>query len=162
MAIFMEFDGGGIAGDATAESHPKWITMGSVQWGIGRGISTPTGSAENREASTCSVSEIVLTGQLDSATGPLWNELLKNTDGKDVTIDFTSTSGGADNTFMYVKLTNTLVSGMSFSSGGDRPSISLSLNFTKIETKYLEQAFTGTDASGGSVITYDLALSKAT
>ncbi|MBX3503511.1 MAG: type VI secretion system tube protein Hcp [Alphaproteobacteria bacterium] len=162
MAIYMEYDGGGVAGDSTAESHTNWITLQSCQWGIGRGISTPVGSAENREASTCNVSEIVVTKMLDSASGPLWQELVKNTDGKDVTIDFTSTSGGADNTFMYIKLTNTLVSGMSFSSGGDRPHESLSLNFTKIETKYLEQAFTGTDATGGSVITYDLALSKAT
>jgi type VI secretion system secreted protein Hcp len=160
MAIFMEYQG--IPGDSTAASHTAWITLNSVQFGVGRGISTPVGSAENREASTCSVSEITVTKLLDAGSGPLWQELVKNTDGKDVTIDFTSTSGGADNTFMYVKLTNTLVSGMSFSSGGDRPSESVSLNFTKIETKYLEQAFTGTDATGGSVITYDLALSKAT
>ena len=160
MAIYMEYQG--VPGDATAESHTAWITLSSCQWGIGRGISTPVGSAENREASTCSVSEITVTKMLDAASGPLWQELVKNTDGKDVTIDFTSTSAGADNTFMYIKLTNTLVSGMSFSSGGDRPMESVSLNFTKIETKYLEQALTGTDATGGSVITYDLALSKAT
>ena len=162
MAIFMEYDGGGIKGDATAESHTDWITLTSCQFGVGRGISTPTGSAENREATTCSVSEIVVTKMMDAASGPLWQELVKNTTGKDVTIDFTSTSGGADNTFMYVKLTNTLVSSMSFSSGGDRPSESIALNFTKIETKYMEQAKEGTDASGGAVVTYDLALSKAT
>lgn len=162
MAIFMEYDGGGIKGDATAESHTDWITLQSFQFGVGRGIASPVGSAENREASTASVSEIVVTKSMDAASGPLWQELVKNTTGKPVTIDFTSTSGGADNTFMYVKLENTLVSGMSFSSGGDRPSESLSLNFTKIETKYMVQAKEGTDATGGSAITYDIALSKAT
>jgi type VI secretion system secreted protein Hcp len=151
-----------IPGDATAESHTKWITLSSCQWGIGRGISTPVGSAENREASSCSVSEVTVTKEMDSASGKLWQELVKNTDGKDVQIDFTSTAGGGDNTFMYIKLTNTLVSGMSLSSGGDRPTESVSLNFTKIETKYMEQALDGTEASGGSAITYDLALSKAT
>ena len=129
----------------------------SAQFGMPRHLHADR-RADNREASTCSVSEITVTKMLDAASGPLWNELVKNTDGKDVTIDFTSTSAGADNTFMYVKLTNTLVSGMSFSSGGDRPSESVSLNFTKIETKYLEQAFSGTSATGGSVITYDTAV----
>lgn len=162
MAIYMEYDGGNIKGDATADSHKDWITLNSCQFGIGRGISTPVGSAENREASTASVSEITVTKSMDAASGPLWQELVKNTSGKDVTIDFTSTSGGADNTFMYVKLTNTLVSGMSFSSAGDRPSESLSLNFTKIETKFMEQKQGGTDATGGAVVTFDLALSKAT
>ena len=162
MAIFMEYDGGGIKGDATAESHTDWITLQSCQFGVGRGIATPTGSAENREASTASVSEVTVTKSMDAASGPLWQELVKNTSGKDVTIDFTSTSAGGDNTYMYMKLTNTLVSGMSFSSGGDRPMESLSMNFTKIETKYMVQAKEGTDATGGSVVTFDIALSKAT
>lgn len=162
MAIFMEYDGGGVAGDATAESHTGWITLTTCQFGVGRGISTPVGSAENREASTCNVSEIVVSKEMDAASGPLWQELVKNTTGKDVTIDFTSTSGGADNTYMYVKLTNTLVSSMSFSSGGDRPQESVALNFTKIETKFMDQAKGGTDATGGAVVTYDIALSKAT
>lgn len=160
MAIYMEYDGGGITGDATADSHTNWITLSSCQFGVGRGISTPVGSAENREASTVSVSEVVITKEMDSASGPLWQELVKNTNGKDVTIDFTSTSAGGDNTFMFVKLTNTLVASMSFSSGGDRPQESLSLNFTKVEVKYMEQAVGGTDATGGSGVTYDLALSK--
>jgi len=160
MAIYMKY--ADIEGDTTAKSHEQWITLQSCQFGVGRGISTPVGSSHNREASTCSVSEIVVTKMLDAASGPLWQELVKNTSGKDVTIDFTSTSGGADNTYMFVKLTNTLISGMSFSSGGDRPSESVSLNFTKIETKYLEQDQAGTDATGGSAVTYDLALAKAT
>lgn len=158
MAIFMEYEG--VKGDATAESHVDWITLNSCQFGVGRGISTPVGSAENREASSVSVSEITVSKVMDIASGPLWQELVKNTNGKDVTIDFTSTAAGGDNTFMFVKLTNTLVSGMSFSSGGDRPSESVSLNFTKVEIKYMEQAVGGTEATGGSGVTYDLALSK--
>jgi type VI secretion system secreted protein Hcp len=160
MAIFMEYDGGSIKGDATADSHLDWVSLTSCQFGVGRGISTPVGSAKNREASTASVSEIVVTKPMDAASGPLWRELVANTSGKPVTIDFTSTSGGADNTYMYIKLENTLVSGMSFSSGGDRPLESLSLNFTKIETKYMVQAQSGTGATGGSAVTFDIAKSK--
>lgn len=160
MAIYMEYDGGAVKGDATAESHTDWITLTSAQFGVGRGITTQVGSSENREASSVSVSEIVVTKVMDAASGPLWQELVKNTDGKPVTIDWTSTAAGGDNVYMFVKMENTLVSGMSFSSGGDRPSESVSLNFTKIEVKYKEQAVGGTEATGGSGVTYDLALSK--
>ena len=158
MAIYMEFEG--IKGDTTAESHTDWITVHSAQFGVGRGISTPVGAADNREASTCSVSEFVVTKTMDIASGPIWAELVKNTDGKNITIEFVSTSGGATNKYMYFKMENALVSGMSFSTSGDRPTESVTLNFTKIESKFEKQDKTGTVASGGSGVTYDLALAK--
>lgn len=158
MAIYMEYQG--ITGDATASGHEQWITLSSCQFGVGRGIHTPVGSAENREASNCTVSEVVISKPMDSASGPLWQELVKNTTGKDVKIDWTSTSAGAENIYMFCKLTNTLVASMSFSSGGDRPQESVSLNFTQVEIKYMEQAVGGTEATGGSGITYDLAQAK--
>ena len=63
---------------------------------------------------------------------------------------------------MYVKLTNTLVSGMSFSSGGDRPMEAVSMNFTKIESTFHNQAVEGTEASTPFTVTYDLATAVAT
>lgn len=155
MAIYMNWDG--VKGDATSAGHKDWIVLSSVQWGVGRGISQRTGSMEGREAGVPSVSEIVVTKEMDAASGPAWQQALIGQEGKTVRIDFVSTSKGSENIFMFMELTNTLCSGHSFSSGGGRPSESVSLNCTKIEVKYMEQGSTGSNATGGSGIIYNIA-----
>jgi len=67
--IYMNYND--IPGDATAEGHEKWIELNSCQWGVGRGISSPTGGSADRESSAPSVSEIVVTKATDvSSTKP--------------------------------------------------------------------------------------------
>lgn len=142
MAIYMEIDG--IKGDATQDNHADWINVNSFQFGVGRGISTPVGGAQNREASEPSISEITVTKQLDSASTLLFQEATVTTEGKKITIDFCRTDKGGT-PYLQVILTNTLISGYSISSGGDTPSESLSLNFTKIEINE-----TGPNAKNGA------------
>lgn len=156
MPIYMSYDG--VPGDVTAQGHSKWIDINSFQWGVGRGISTPTGSSENREASAPSVSEIVVTKPLDSATIGLLTEAYIG-EGKTVKIDFCTTQKDEMKTYLTFELTNTMISGHSFSSGGDRPSESISLNFTKIMTKVITQGEAGANDKTPS-ITYNLGLAK--
>jgi len=135
MAIYLHYEG--IEGQATHQEHSKWIDIGSVQWGIGRGISTPTGSTANREASEPSISEITITKTMDNSSPKIFTESATGRKGKTVKIHFVST-GSPGETYVEYTLTNTLISGYSISSGGDRPTESLSLNFTKIEFLYKE------------------------
>src|SRR6185312_2565050 len=109
--------------------HEKWIEVNSFQWGVGRGISSPTGGSSDREASAPSVSEIVVTKPTDASSVALLTEALQG-EGQPVTIDFTKTDKGNLTTFLTYTLTNTMVSGLSLSSGGDRPQESVSFNFT--------------------------------
>jgi type VI secretion system secreted protein Hcp len=160
MAIYMKY--AAINGNATAQSHEQWITCGSIQWGGGRAIGTPTGSAKNREASMVSISEVVITKSQDNASPELLKRSYVGTDGEDVTIHLTTTSNEGVNTIMELLLTNTLVSGFSCSTGGDRPMESVSLNFTKIESTFHNQALEGTEASTPFKVTYDLATAVAT
>lgn len=134
MAIYLKYDG--IDGDATQEQHKKWFDIQSLQWGVGRGIMTTTGSAQNREASEPSVSEVTVTMTMDRASTKLFEQACVGADGKLVTIDLCAT-GDPGPLYLQYKLDQTLVSGYSVSSGGDRPSISVSLNFSKIEMKYI-------------------------
>ncbi|MGE0423506.1 MAG: Hcp family type VI secretion system effector [Reyranellaceae bacterium] len=160
MAIYMKY--ASINGSATAQSHEQWITCGSIQWGGGRAIGTPTGSAKNREASMVSISEVVITKNQDDSSPELLKRAYVGEDGEEVTIDLTTTSNEGVNTIMQLILTNTLVSGFSCSSGGDRPMESVSLNFTKIESTFHNQALEGTEASTPFKVTYDLATAVAT
>jgi type VI secretion system secreted protein Hcp len=136
MPIFMKYDG--IEGDVTTAGHEKWIEVHSFQWGTGRGITNSAGSGADREGSTPSISEISVTKETDSATPNLLRASLglKPADeGKTVNIDFCKTDTSKPEPYMQLTLSNCLVSGWSINSEGDRPSESLSLNFTKVEFK---------------------------
>jgi type VI secretion system secreted protein Hcp len=155
MAIYMKY--ADVNGSSTAQSHEQWITLDSIQWGGGRGIGTPTGSAKNREASMVSISEVVVTKQQDNASPQLATKAFIGTDGEDVTLHLTTTSDQGVNTILELVLTDTLISGFSISSGGDRPTESISLNFTKIQSTFYNQAIDSTEAATPFPVTYNLA-----
>ncbi len=157
MAIFLKY--GSIKGETTQLTHKDWIEVNSFQFGVGRGISSGVGGGSKREASAPSVSEITLTKTMDIASPLLLKEAIG---GKavEVKIELTQTdNSGKHVSFQKYILTNTLISGYSISSGGDRPSESLSLNFTKIDSEYLDIDDKFASKTTGHVI-YDIAESK--
>jgi type VI secretion system secreted protein Hcp len=162
MAAYLKY-GTTIKGESIAEGHKGsdgWIEVGSVQWGCGRGISSPVGGSGKREASAPNISEIVVTKMMDSTSPLLAQEALI---GKAAAseIHLVETGDAKLETFLTIKLTNTLISGYSFSSGGERPSESISLNFTKIEVIY--QGFDDqhkVDTTKKQTFIYDLATAK--
>jgi len=156
MPIYIKY--GDIKGDVTAEGHENWIEVNSFQWGVGRGISSPTGASADRESSAPSISEITVTKAQDVATTNILDAALQG-EGVEVKIDFCKTDKGKLETYMTYTLTNTLISGHSISSGGDRPSESLSLNFTKVEYKLMKMDAANKSADSAGVI-YDRASPK--
>jgi type VI secretion system secreted protein Hcp len=156
MAAYLKYDAIK-TGESKAAGHlgsGGWIEIGSVQLGVGRGISTPVGSSSKREASAPSVSEVTITKLTDSTSPLFFQEALigKATTAK---IDLVETGADQLNTFLEITLTNAMISGYSASSGGARPSESISINFTKIEYKYTpydDQHKAGTPVP----VTYDL------
>lgn len=132
MPIYLKIPG--IEGEVTADGHQKWIECHSLSWGVGRGIHTPTGSAQSRESSAPSVSEVTIAKMADKSTAKLFQEACIGK-AKDVEIHLCQT-GDKLETYLEYKLTDALISGFSSSSGGDKPSESLSFNFTKIQLKY--------------------------
>src|SRR5262245_45509981 len=156
MPIYVKY--ASIDGDVTATGHEKWIEVNSFQWGVGRGISSPVGASADRESSAPSVSEIVVTKPTDVATIKILDEALHG-EGQDVTIDFCKTDKGQLNVFLSYTLNNTMISGYSASSGGDRPQESLSFNFTKISCRDVSLGSKNEDGSPETV-TYDVGQAK--
>jgi type VI secretion system secreted protein Hcp len=157
MAIFLKY--GSIIGETTQKTHEKWIEIQSMQFGVGRGISSGVGGGSKREATAPSVSEITLTKTMDIASNLLLKEALggKAVEAK---IELTQTdNSGKHVSYLKYILTNTLISGYSISSGGDRPSESISLNFTKIDSEYLNIDDKFASKTTGHVI-YDIAVSE--
>ena len=159
MAIYVKYTSPNITGDVTTQGFAGQFEVQSFQFGIGRGVGTATGAAGNREASTPSVSEITLTKMYDQASGDLLKEAYSGAGKAGAVISFVRTDSGGGVTYLQYTLTNVMLSGYSISSGGDRPSESISLNFTKIETKFTPQKDDGTPGTSATV-TYDLGLQK--
>ncbi|MFN6998615.1 type VI secretion system tube protein Hcp [Elioraea tepidiphila] len=156
MAIYMHYEG--IEGNVTAKGYEKWIEVNSFQFGSGRGITTPTGRAANRESSAPSISEVVVTKTMDKASPMLFQEGLVGMDGKVVKVVITRTGKEMEELCAY-KFEDVLVSGYSVSTGGDAPSESLSLNFVKFEYNYKGSDAAG--AKGGPVkVAYDIGAAK--
>jgi type VI secretion system secreted protein Hcp len=156
MAIYMNFTG--IPGDVTETKHSTWIELGSCQFGVGRGISSTVGSSSERESTAPSISEITVTKENDIASGKLMQEALSG-HGQTVQIDFTRTFKDSQEIYLTIILTNTIISGYSHSSSGERPIETISLNFTKIQYTTNQMKPDGTQGDPDHVI-YDLATAK--
>ena len=133
MSIYMKIDG--INGKVTAKGHEQWIDVSSMQWGVGRAISSAVGTSADREASKPSISEVSVTKLMDESSPMIFTEACVGK-GKLVTIDLCTVGTDQINTYMSYELEECMISGYSVSSGGDRPSESISLSFTKMTMKF--------------------------
>ena len=135
MPIYMKYPNAN--GDVKATGYENYIECSSFQYGVGRTIPAPTvGAGADRETDKAHVSEIILTKTMDGATPALYQESLKGK-GKEVLIAFVE--GTESRLYTKYTLTNTLISSYTMSSGGERPSESLSLNFTEIMTEFFQR-----------------------
>jgi len=133
MSIYVNIDG--IKGKVTAKGHEDWIDVSSMQWGVGRAISSAVGTSADREASKPSISEVTITKLMDESSPMIFTEACVGK-GKKVLIDLCTVGTDQINTYMSYELEECMISGYSVSSGGDRPSESISLSFTKMTMKF--------------------------
>jgi type VI secretion system secreted protein Hcp len=150
-AIYVKIEG--LKGDVTSPpEYAEWIECTSLNWGVGRAISSSVGTSSDREASNPSISEVTVTKEFDSTSVPLFVEAAVGK-GRKVEIHFVNS--GADKSIAYYEMTlsDALISSFSQSSNGEEPSESVSINFTKIE---LKQTTGKTTSVGG----YDLSTGK--
>jgi type VI secretion system secreted protein Hcp len=154
MAIYMQY--GKIDGEVTTKPFEKFVELNSVQWGANRQISQPLGGGvSKRESSDVSITEVVITKDMDSTSPKFFGEVTVGKMDNDCKIVITrNKAGGETEAFCEYTLKNCAVSTYSVSSGGDRPSESLSINFTNIENKYT--AFDVKGTAKPTVFGYDL------
>lgn len=148
MAIYVKY--GNIKGDATHHAHKGsdgWWHAHSCNYSVSRGISTPTGSTQDRIPSHAHISEIVVTKTQNTASAAFFKEATVG-EGVPCTIHFVQDGAQHGETYMELTLSQAMIAHWAQHSGGDRPTESLSFNFTKLEVKTNEY-----DAKGKSVTT---------
>lgn len=155
MTIFCKYDGA--KGGATKTGFTDAILLNSVQWGAGRSITLKPGMTNEREGSNPSLSEVSITKEMDASSPKLFMFCCGlDAKGKNVSLHWLR-SGGEE--YLTITLSDTMVSGYTMTSSGDRPLESISLNYTKIEYKY-SPSQEGNDAGGPDVAFYDMTVDE--
>jgi type VI secretion system secreted protein Hcp len=143
MPIYMKY--GDIVGDVSETNHENWIELTSFSWGVARTASNAPGSSTGRALSAPRVSDVQVAKDEDVATIPMFRASLLGTPCA-VTIDFARTGSDGLQAYYTVKLEQAVVTSFAQSSGGDRPSEAITINFTKVTVSGSQM-----DADGSSI-----------
>lgn len=120
----------GIKGEATAEAFKDMITVLSMEWGSHREITSYTGTAMDREASSTRLNDIVITKLQDSASADLFKEA---TIGKGEKAVFHITKQGDEiEEILKIELTDAMISSYQMSVSGDRPIETIVISYTEL------------------------------
>jgi len=144
-----------IKGECTIKGFEGQINAESLQFGVGRGVSSPSGGAGKREVSEPSMSELVLTRTADLASAELFFQSCGGQTLELATISILQVESGEPKAFLIIELTDPLVTSYNASSGGENPTESISLNYTKIS--YAFNSFDGKKVTSGTPKKWDLA-----
>ena len=157
--ILLKFDPE-LKGDSKVEKHEGWISIDSLQWGVGRGIST-SGAGADRDTSNPSFSEVSISKNMDVASAQIMLEAACGKAFKTATLHFIQTGGkeAKGQHYLEIILDHPILSSYGMSSGGDRPNESVSINYNGIKMQY-DQLTDGKVVAKGEPKGYDLKVNK--
>jgi type VI secretion system secreted protein Hcp len=135
-AIYLKIEGPEIQGEVTAVNYDKQIEVLSFQQAIS--VLTTNVPGGPPQAGPPKAGDISITKYLDRSSPTLFLQCNQGEPIAKMTFSFV-TSSPAPVRYYQVYLEQVLISGISQSSGGDRPAESLSLTFTRIRWSYWPQ-----------------------
>ena len=157
-ALFLDIPD--IKGQSTVKGFEDKIELLSYSHGVAMQI-TASPSATERTAGKPNHQDLTISKYMDLSTCPLVAACNAGTNLKTVTLTIGRNDAGTVLPMVVYTLDNTIVSSVSHSGGGgDRPTETVTLNYTKIKWDYTEQkADTGKKGNNGAV--WDLATNVA-
>jgi type VI secretion system secreted protein Hcp len=147
-----------IKGSSLVDGHSNWINVDTMQLGVGRSVSMSSGGSGKREVSSPNVSEVVFTRNSDMASPELFFQACGGVSLEECEIHLIQIVENAPKVYGTILLTDPLVTSYSMSSGGDNPTESFALNFTKISYQY--DTFDGKKVTTGTPKKWDLSVNK--
>jgi type VI secretion system secreted protein Hcp len=128
----------GISGESTTSSHKEWIEIQSFSWGASNS-GMQFGSVG---AGKVDITELSLSKRLDASSPALF---LRTASGQPLGTVVFQMVRPETGVFYEIKMQNVIVTSVmtSGATGEDRPSESISLNFSKIEVGYAAMSSTG-------------------
>jgi len=146
--MFLKMDG--VEGESTDKTHGKEIDVLSWSWGASQSGSMAAGGGGG--AGKVSMQDLSITKHIDKSSPKLFEALATGKHLKEAKLVLRS-AGGSQVEYLVITLSDVLVSGYSTggSSGDDRPTESISLNFAQIKMSYVEQ---DTKGSAGAAVEF--------
>lgn len=136
MPAFLKL--GNIPGEATDQDHKDWILIESLSSPIFRSI--PEGAKDQQRArGDTTLGDISIVRQLDKSSPKLSEACANGTFYPAVEVDFCTTIGNKQETYLNYKLTNVIVTSYSFAgtaASDPAPTEEIGLNFTQVEWTY--------------------------
>jgi type VI secretion system secreted protein Hcp len=154
--IYLKLDG--IPGSATDDGFKQQIVVDSFSWGCGVPVSGATGNMSDRTAGKASLADISIMKPLDEATHQLLKHLLQGKSIAKGVFTFVAATNKEAEKYLEITLENILVSSLQQSSSGEKPTESVSFNYSKIEFSHQLR-----DEKGGAKpkrVSYDLKTNK--
>lgn len=124
-----------VKGDSQIDGHAEWITCESVNFGVSRPMST---SGSDRDTTNPVFSEITISKSTDKASCDLFWQACGGKQLGTATLEWVQVDGDSPQTFMKLELAKAIVTSFNSSSAGDRPSESITLNFTEAKVSYTQ------------------------
>jgi type VI secretion system secreted protein Hcp len=142
----MAFDGflqlNGIEGESTDTKHKAWIEISDCSMEILQSVSTTASSVGGASAEKADFSTLRFTKLMDKSSPQLALACAKGTHFDTVHVEFCR-AGSEKVTFMAIKLTDCLISGVAMNAGGDFPTETVHLDYGGINWTYTQQSRKG-------------------
>lgn len=143
-----------IKGLSDVDAHVGWLNVDSMQLGVGRSVASQAGGGNKREVSSPSISEVVFSRASDMASPELFFQACGGVSLGTCTIHILQVVSNKPQVYVTIELEEALISSYSMSTGGDAPTDSISVNFTKISYQY--DTFDGKKVTTGTAKKWDL------
>jgi type VI secretion system secreted protein Hcp len=147
-----------IKGQSSVDGHIGWINIDSMQWGVGRSVASQSGGSAKREVSSPSVSEVTFSRATDMASPELFFQACGGVSLGKCEIHLLQVVENKPQVYIKIELEEALISSYQTSCGGERPTDSFSVNFTKVSYEY--DTFDGKKVVTGTPKKWDLAANK--
>jgi type VI secretion system secreted protein Hcp len=157
--VYLQIDG--IKGESSDTTHKDWIECKSVSFEVLQPRSATASSAGGHTAERCEHKDIVVTKLADLATPLLLEQCSMGKTIPKAKFDFMrADSDGKRVTYFNIELENVLISGVApHVSEGDIMTESLSIKYSKVKWKYVQQKVSG-GTGGNTAGGWDLSANK--
>lgn len=148
-----------IKGSSNAGGHVGWINIDTLQFSVSRSV-TSTGGNTTRKASNPEFNNFSLTKATDIASADLYFQAVGGDSLGKAEIHFVQMEGTNKEPQVYLKyeLHDAIITSYNINSGGDHPTETISINFTKIVKQY--DHFDGKKKSAGTPKKWDCTANK--
>lgn len=134
--IYVKFNG--VTGESPGTGvNGQWIQVDAFQWGVGRGISAPTGGGVTRDSTAPSVHELMMNVRADDAASPkLFKEVVAQHKMTTLQLIQGNQSASTFSPFYTLTFGRLKIVNVSFSAADQVPTMQVTFAFRKVNVKY--------------------------